>query len=70
MVIEPVLAIPAFVPTEYDTVPFPEPELPELTDIQLLLLTAVQLQPEAVITFTLPDVPPEGTLACPGAERE
>ena len=43
--------------TEYFTVPFPLPLLPEVIVIQLTLLVAVQLHPLDVITLTLP-LPP------------
>jgi hypothetical protein len=43
--------------TEYPTVPFPLPLLPETTAIQLALLEALQEQPLAAVTLTLP-VPP------------
>ena len=44
--------------TEYFTVPFPLPLLPDVIVIQLvLLLVAVQLHPLDVVTLTLP-LPP------------
>lgn len=43
--------------TEYLTVPLPEPLLPEVMVIQFALLTAVQQQPDSVVTFMLP-LPP------------
>jgi hypothetical protein len=47
-------AIVAFAVAEYDTVPFPAPETPELMVSHESLLTAVQLHPTDVVTFTLP----------------
>ena len=43
-----------FAVTEKSTVPFPEPELPEVMVIQFTLLEAVQLQALDAATPTLP----------------
>jgi hypothetical protein len=42
---------------ENDTVPFPVPVAPDITDTQPTLLTAFQAQPDGVNTFTLPGPP-------------
>jgi hypothetical protein len=55
MVIEPVrAALDAFAVTEYDTDPLAVPAVPWVTVIQPSLLTAVQLQPLAAVTVTVP----------------
>ena len=59
MVMVPVLEGEAVLAaTVYWTVPFPDPLLPEVTVIQVMLLVAVQAHPEGAVTLTLP-VPPE-----------
>ena len=44
--------------TENQTVPLPEPLVPEVMVIQLELVLALQLQPACALTFTEP-FPPE-----------
>jgi hypothetical protein len=58
MVIVPLReAVPELAETEYPTVPFPLPLPAETTAIQPALLEALQEQPLAAVTLTLP-VPP------------
>jgi hypothetical protein len=47
----PVRAAPVLALSEYDTCPFPVPEVPVVTVIQEAPLVAVQEQPEAAITL-------------------
>ena len=47
------LAPVVFAATEYVTVPLPEPEPPDVTSIQLALLTAVQGHPAGEVTLTV-----------------
>ena len=55
MVMLPLRALEdGFAATEKSTVPFPEPELPEVMVIQFTLLEAVQLQALDAATPTLP----------------
>jgi hypothetical protein len=55
MVMEPVrAALDPFAVTEYDTDPLAVPAAPWVTVIQPSLLTAVQLQPLAAVTVTVP----------------
>ena len=57
MVKVPVLELPlGFAATAYATVPLPLPLLPEVIVIQATLLLAVQAQPDAVVTFSVPVV--------------
>jgi len=54
----PVLEVPfGLAATEYPTVPFPLPLPPERIEIQLALLEALQEQPLAAVTPTLPVAP-------------
>ena len=57
IVMVPVRTAPAFDATLYMTVPFPVPDAPLTTVIQLALLTAVQLHPAVAVTATEP-LPP------------
>jgi hypothetical protein len=59
MVNVPVRSPPVFAATLNVTVPLPLPLEPVVTVIQLALLTAVQAQPDCVVTATGPPVPPE-----------
>ena len=56
-------AAPKLLATEYDTAPFPMPELPEVMVSQLSLLVAVHPHPPAVATLMLP-VPPAAAKFC------
>jgi hypothetical protein len=64
----PVLdVVPVYAATEYPTVPLPWPLAPLVTVIQAAPLAAVQAQPPAELTVTLP-VPPAGaTVVLAGA---
>ena len=53
--------VAGLIPTRYETVPLPVPGLPLTTVIQDTLLTAVQAQPVAVVTLTVP-VPPRAPI--------
>jgi len=53
----PVRTAPVFAATLYVTVPFPLPDAPATTVIQLALLAAVQLHPAVAVTATEP-LPP------------
>jgi hypothetical protein len=54
----PVRAPPVFAATVNVTAPLPVPLAPLVTEIQLVLLTAVHAQPDCVVTVTGPPVPP------------
>jgi hypothetical protein len=55
-----------FAATEYDTVPFPLPELPLVTTTQLASDVAVHEQPVSVVTANDPAPPADSTLAISG----
>lgn len=51
--------VPVLAATVKLTLPFPDPDAPALTEIHVLLLTAVHVQPAMAVTVLLP-VPPVG----------
>ena len=54
IVTEPVREdVDVFAATESETVPFPVPDAPEVTEIQDAVLDAVQLQPEVPVTVAV-----------------
>ena len=59
MIMSPSRGAPVLAEMKNWTTPGPVPLAPEVMVIQPSLLAAVQEQPAAVVTFTLP-VPPEG----------
>lgn len=66
IVMVPVRTLPdVFVATPYATVPPPEPDAPDVTEIQAALLWAVQLQlaPAVTVTEPVPATAPNDTLA-------
>ena len=66
MVMVPVRAAPVFAATLNATEPLPEPLAPEVTVTHAALLLAVQLQPLAADTATVP-VPPAAAIEASGA---
>lgn len=69
MVNVPVREPPELLPTEYVTLPFPEPLNPDVTVIQPAVLDAVQLHPAPAVTEILPVPPPDPILEFVG-DRE
>jgi hypothetical protein len=62
-------AVVGLAATVYPTDPLPLPLAPEVTVIQLALLTPVHAQPADVVTVTVP-VPPPATTDCVVGEIE
>ena len=56
----------ALADTTYATLPLPVPDPPDLTEIQVALLSARHAQPVVVETVTVPVLPPVGALALVG----
>ena len=67
MVTVPVRKAPVLAATVYATLPFPVPVAPDVTVIHDALLLAVQIQPAAVVTPTVPDAPVAAMLWSVGA---
>ena len=56
--------------TEYRTLPLPLPLLPEVIEIQVTLLRAVQEHPLGAVTAMVPVYPPEPKAWLPGEMAE